>query len=58
VAFGELVEPILAQQLIQAPVEWMTRSRRQIRRRDPQRRLPIAFAHRHAAYCRTPELTA
>jgi hypothetical protein len=55
-ALGELVEPMLAQQLIQAPVEWMTRSRRQIRRRDPHRRLPIAFAfaHRHAAYCSTP----
>jgi len=40
---------MFAQQLIQAPMERGAGGRRQIRRRDPHRRLSIAFAfaHRH-----------
>jgi len=49
--FGEVVESIRAQQLIQSSVERVTRRRRQIRRGDPHRWLPLAlsFAHRHSA---------
>ena len=47
--FGELVESMLAQQLIQSGVERVTRRRREIRRGDPHPRLSVAFpfAHRH-----------
>ena len=47
--FDEIVEPVLAQQLIQPPIKGMTRGGRQLRGRDPQQRLPIALtsAHRH-----------
>ena len=40
----------IAEHLIQASVERMTRRRRQVRDRDPHRWLPrtLAFAHRHA----------
>ena len=48
--FGEVVEPLLAQQLVQSPIERVTRGRRQVRRGDPQRRLThrLAFPHCHA----------
>lgn len=46
--FGEIIESVLAQQLIQASVEGVARRRRQSRCRDPHRRLPVTFAHRHA----------
>ena len=47
--FDEIVEPVFAQQLIQAPIKRVACSRWQVRRRDPHRRLSIAFAlaHRH-----------
>src|SRR5476651_1701084 len=47
--FGEIVEPLLAQQLIQARVERVTRGCREVRRRHPHSRLSVAlaFAHRH-----------
>jgi len=41
---------MLVQQLIQASVERMTCGRRQVRDRDPDRWLPMAFAHRHATH--------
>jgi len=44
---GEVVEPMLAQQLIQSRVERVTRRRHQLRRRHPHRRLPHAFAFSH-----------
>jgi hypothetical protein len=48
--FGELVELLLAQQLIQARVKRMTGGRRQVRRGDPHGWLSGAFpfAHCHA----------
>jgi hypothetical protein len=42
--FHEIVEPMLAQQLIQASIERVARGRRQVRRRNPHRRLSIACA--------------
>lgn len=42
--FGKIVEPVLAQQLIQATIKRLACGRRQVRRRDPHRRLSIAFA--------------
>jgi len=55
-----IVEPVLAQQLIEAPTKGATRGRRQVRSRDPHRRLPraFAFAHRHATHCSTLRLTS
>ena len=48
--FGEVVEPMLAQQLIQSHVERVTHRRRKIRRGDPHGWLSGAFpfAHCHA----------
>jgi hypothetical protein len=53
--FGKIVEPVIAQQPIQLPIERMAPSCRQIRGPDPHRRLSIgfAFAHCHAAHCST-----
>ena len=47
--FSEIVEAVLAQQLIQPPIKRMAGGRRQVRRRNPHRRLSIACAraHRH-----------
>ena len=42
--FGEVVELVLAEQLIQTSIKRVTRSRGQVRGRDPHRVLPIAFA--------------
>src|SRR5205814_5139651 len=49
-SFGEIVERLLTQQLIQSSIEWVTGRRRQFCYRDPHCRLPItfAFAHGHA----------
>jgi hypothetical protein len=46
-SFGEIVEPLLAQQPIQSRVERVTRGRREIGRRDPHGRLSVAFAFTH-----------
>ena len=58
--FSEIVEPVLAQQLIEAPIKGVTGGRRQVRSRDPHRRLPLAFsfAHRHVTHCSTLRLTS
>jgi hypothetical protein len=58
-SFGEDVESMLAQQLIQARVERVTGGCREIRRRHPHARLPVAFplAHGHARHCSTPTAT-
>jgi hypothetical protein len=47
---GEIVERMLAQQLIHSGVELMAGTRREIRRGNPYGGLPVAFpfAHRHA----------
>jgi DNA-binding transcriptional LysR family regulator len=45
-AFDEIIESVLAQQLIQAPVEWMTGRRRQLRRCDPHRWLAVTPWHK------------
>jgi hypothetical protein len=42
--FDEIVEPVGAQQLIQALIKRVACNRRQVGRRDPHRRLSIAFA--------------
>ena len=54
--FNKVVEAVLAQQLIQPPVEGVARGSRQLCGRDPHRRLSIAFAfaHRHVGHCSTP----
>ena len=46
---GKIVEPMIEQQLIQAPIEGMARRCRQIGHWDPHLHLSIAcaFAHRH-----------
>ena len=51
----EIIETMLAQQLVQAPVEGMARRGWQLRGRHSHRWLAIAlsFAHRHAAHCST-----
>lgn len=55
-SFDEIVEPVLSQQLIHAPIKRVTRCRGQVHRRDPHHRLSIAFAfaHRHGGHCSTP----
>lgn len=40
---SEVVEPVLAEQRIQPSIKGVTRIRRQIRGRDPNRRLPITL---------------
>jgi hypothetical protein len=47
--FDEIIEAMLAQQLIQPSIKRMTRACRQVGRRHPHRRLSAAFsfAHRH-----------
>ena len=48
--FDRVVKPMLAQQLIQATIEWMACACRQLGGRHPHRRLPRActFTHGHA----------
>jgi hypothetical protein len=53
--FDEIVESVLAQQLIQPPIERMTRGPRQVCRCHPHGHLSIAFAfaHRHGTHSST-----
>ena len=56
-----MVKPVLAQQLIQtSTIEGMTQCCRQVRRRDPHRRLPVelALTQRHGEHSSTRHMRA
>ena len=55
-SFDAPIKVLLVEDLIQARVEWVGGTARQVLGGDPHRRLlhvPFSFAHRHARQCRT-----
>lgn len=54
--FREIVEGVVARQVIQTPIEWVARIAGEFRRRHPHGQLSVTFrfAHRHAGNWSTP----